>query len=238
MKKYLVLSLLLFAVSVKALDSVEPAFKNSTAACVPADVIDCVSSSATALTERLISLFDAFRLGQAEQEGQLFLTDRCKDVFMSCFHGPFVYKPLDENLFPQELRLLIRILNWFLGMPSFLDSVVSIIRAIDWETVSLFVQNSRGFLYQALWLAGRMGYQIISDMVRAVVRASSIVIPLAMVVLSLLVVFWLRYQMNIDVDIRLATALGLLHEKTFGSVTSNVPQLGDLVLDYLGKNID
>jgi hypothetical protein len=44
--------------------------------------------------------------------------------------------------------------------------------------------------------------------------------------------------MNSDARIRHVLAIRLLRGKTFGSVTSNVPQLGDLVLDYVGKNID
>jgi ankyrin repeat protein len=81
-------------------------------------------------------------------------------------------------------------------------------------------------------------YLKFSNIMWTAARATSIVIPPVIVALQLLMGYWIRHYRNNDVDIRLATALSLLHEKTFGSVTDNVPQLGDLVLDYLGKNID
>jgi hypothetical protein len=72
-------------------------------------------------------------------------------------------------------------------------------------------------------------------------RVTSVVIPPVMVALQFLVGHWIYNHintMNSDARIRHVLAIRLLRGKTFGSVTSNVPQLGDLVLDYVGKNID
>jgi hypothetical protein len=80
-----------------------------------------------------------------------------------------------------------------------------------------------------------------NNMMRTAVQAASVIIPPVMVAAQIFFWHWIHNRinnMNSDADTRLVTAINLLHEKTFGSVADNVPQLGDLVVDYVGKNID